>query len=248
MMDCQQLYDNFLYRDSNDQPFNKLVCFYLPQEYNIPSIFQKSNNIETGKIVKYVRHMYDGLVPTIKETRTYNNSIYLEFVKFPSNAELSMHNVIWKHLCDKQSLIGSINDVRQPINILMLSHMTFDWFLCQTSLAHVQYLESYTGRIYCSDELISKILPKDIVISYPDIVKYIPFNTITHLLFGDKHLVKGLLSKKEQRTIILVLLEKYAHDLYRWVRDMNTLFSDLQQYLNISPLTLMTIKNQGGYN
>jgi hypothetical protein len=151
-----------------------------------------------------------------------------------------------KYLQSKQDILGSFNDITKAFNICMLSHIPFDWFICHELLANVQFLESYTGKIYNSDHLINKILSKDILTMFPGIGECIPFAPLTHLLFGDKYFVKGLLSKKEQKAIILVLLENYRHDPFRWVKDLNTLLLDLQQYLSLSPTTLMSLQNQGG--
>jgi hypothetical protein len=243
--DFQILYESFLYRDSNIYPQNKLVAFYIPKAYFVPPEFQKSINISTSKIIKYGNWFYENIVEEIRETKTFHNSIFLEYVKLPYIAE-PMYMTLLKYLASKKSIIGSIYDTHTAINICMLSHIPLDWLIYDTCMINVQYLESYTGKIHTSQNLMSKILSKDILKRFPGIDEQIPFNHITHLLFGDRYFVKGLLSKKEQRSIILVLLEDYRHDPWRWIKDLNNLLSDLQHYLCLSPTMIMTLKNQGG--
>jgi hypothetical protein len=244
MEDVQQVYNIISYNQTPTS--NRLVTFYLPQSYYIQPGFIRHLSTTTTKVVKYADMLYRDLIPELTETKHFNHSLYLEFVKFPMINDTHISHILSKYLLDKSSLVGSIDDPYNNMSIMMLSHIPFDWFISSTCIAHIQYLESYTGNVYSFPKLISKILPKEFIIQYPHIQEYIPFNETTHLLFGDKYFVKGLLTIKQQREIILVLLEKYQHDLFRWIKNVDNLYKDIETYLHISTYALRTLTNQGG--
>jgi hypothetical protein len=130
----------------------------------------------------------------------------------------------------------------------MFSYIPFDWLIANECNIYFRYIESFSGSIYKFEELSKKLITSKLkqLIKYTDFDQYIPFSEITHVLFGDKHFVKGLLSIDQQKQLINFLFEYHHDDKYIWIKHPETMVEDVSQLFKISSLLMYMIKNQQG--
>lgn len=185
------------------------MIFYIPDYTKIPKEFLREH---TGQQLE-IDHLYKQVCKHLpnKITHTSNHNNLHQFV-VPLNKQICPHIELAAILKDQH-----IFQHHLPRHILMLSHCVMDLHLSTHMSKSISLIESYTGLIKHLPEFGSKLV-KDILI---------PFNNVTHRLFGDPIHLKPLISGRK-KTELLGLASTH-----RWY--LKTKYEILQDVRKVDP-------------
>jgi hypothetical protein len=243
--DCETLYNCFIYTEPYEDNRNTYVLFYIPYNYYVKEGFKENLSDLIKRSLKYSKEFYSVLEDNkIVFDKHLGNNI-VEYKKVPPNE--SIVDFLKSSLVKEQETIGSIADHSKKYKALMLSHISFDWFLAfESGFIEFNFIESYTGKIYDINGLSKKLLEPKLRKIYPNFSEYLPFTKITHVLFGDVNLVKGALTYERKVKLIDYFYKTYPCDLYIWKNDPSILYSDVHKLFQLPQTILKFLTNEGG--
>ena len=156
-----------------------LVCFYLPHYENLPKQYLRTK-FPKGTEERWPIRDKVGQIVTKEgyETSFEDTSVVFDVIGVKGQ---------WPH----RDLVRDISTVKKGIQyskVLLVSHVPSDFHMYRT-FNDFTILESYTGALKNKQQLGKKVFQNDVI----------PFNKYTHLLFGDKWYIGGLLDSKGKR-------------------------------------------------
>lgn len=164
---------------------NPSIIFYVPSYHMVPPIHLRNENSSSKAISDMLRKI-------VRDT--YPNERY-DF----SHGSLRVHVVhVGRTNFPQIELVSKIREltadcVRKSLrDYWLISHMALDYHLIHKLNNRCILLDSHTGNAWKAGRLGDKVF------NNPDI----PFNSVTHLLFGDKTLIKSPLKIRDKREAI----------------------------------------------
>lgn len=166
------------------------VLFYIP---NYSVLFDKTllRSISSSRLIQ----------------ESVNKLIISEIYRRPSGALTPIDGVVFQQLAIVNPKIAVSNQLHHAIisqpnrhRTILASHIPVDFHLLFQLQSGV-LVESFTGRVVERGNFSSKVFSSD----------KLPFYGTLHLLFGDKWLLQGTLTRKEKQTVI------ETAEKHRWV-------------------------------
>ena len=163
-----------------------IVLYYYDYRVTIPKDYIRSLNQNS-------EYCYNMRNPILKELIKIDKFRMIDGVGVTL---MLLRNVIPVY----QALYNSLGNVKNNRRILMISGMPLDYHLVDKE-PNLQILQSRTGKVFYKEDL-SQLIFKN----YDNI----PFNKSTHVLLGDKKLLKPSLGLKDKRRLKeLAIQEKW---------------------------------------
>jgi len=185
------------YRKSIGQPDEKSsIIMYLPSYSAIPHLHKRAVNTTQQTLLDITdklnqRHLkIDGKTPTIKTI----HSTPCIFLKAGTN-QLLPHQQLYGYIRDNASsgLLGNIKSMFgfAAFRVAMISHHPVDFHLA-TRVKNFSLIESFTGKVFTLKDLGQKVFKNTTI----------PFNSSTHLLFGDKIHIEPLAKRTLKKQLL----------------------------------------------
>ena len=195
------------------------ICIYLPT-YNIRDVYLRPETEEKRLIREYSEQYFKTVCTTTPKVSDLG-SCYIYTARVGTN--LLPHR-------DLQALMTKWDKgVTRPTQrrYLLISHIPLDFHL-QLALQNKLYiLESYTGKIKSIKDLGQKVFKED----------YVSFNQYTHLLFGDRVMIKPLIARGLKKKVLEIAKKK------RWdTRPQSLILSDIKHIPEIPVDVLLGMK------
>lgn len=169
---------------------NPMVVFYLPDYSWLPLIHQRKPSPLKVKINDVVKNIItdDNLV-TKKQIRSYqgNTTIY---ELYAGGKTMLPHKNILKFI-NEINRLGVVDTATQLAHYLLISHCPLDYHLL-LNYRRMMILESFTGEIIPPKRLGYKVFKNN----------FVPFNSVTHLLFGDPVQVRPMAQRKNRKFLM----------------------------------------------
>lgn len=169
---------------------NPMIVFYLPDYSWIPEMHQRKPSPLKVKINTVVEQlMKDDNIRTKKQIRSHqgNSTIYELFAG--GKTELP-HQSISKFI-GRINTLSHIDPATQLTKYLLISHCPMDYHLLLL-YRRMMILESFTGELIPPKRLGFKVFKNN----------FVPFNSVTHLLFGDPVQLLPMAKRKNRKIIM----------------------------------------------
>lgn len=204
-----------------------MVIVYLPR-YNIPATIRRTPATLTSRITtiqtmlekKYLKNIFSVDVLHVRKVPCL--TMCVGFKQYPY---IELYDYIYKNYTT-----GIINKLKlsiglSEVNLGMVSHCPLDLHLAKY-FTKLQLLESYTGAVKSPSQFGAKVFSQ----------ASIPFNEITHALFGDSIHVKGFVTRSNKKAIVDLSVN------HRWfMKKGSDIIADLVTNQFITPATIKQI-------
>jgi hypothetical protein len=173
-----------------------MVLLYLyDYEKMIPKEFQKESHAKTVELVEMLRMK---IFKLINSSNTIRNGVRVMTMIARDQTIPS-----WKHLS------RTIYNQKNNHHVIMISSYPLDYHICR-KLPKFMLVNSHTGLPVLPDGLGEKVFD----------VEGVPFNVHTHVLMGDKPLMKSTLDRASKKSLINISnLDKWTLKTADYVRD-----------------------------
>lgn len=212
-------YVQVYFSDQKELTEKPYICIYLP-EYSLKDIYLRPPNEERSKVLSLARDLFKRICtnPPLQQ-QLGNCTLY--------TAKVGMTTLPHRDLAVLLSKWD--RGVMRPTQrrYLLISHIPLDFHLQNTLQNKLYILESYTGKIKSCKDLGEKVFKE----------QGIPFNQYTHLLFGDKVLIKPLVMRATKKRMLELARSKH------WMsRPLSLILSDIQSTQSIPSSVLTAMK------
>lgn len=165
---------------------NPMLVYYLPEYGVLPKAFARpltGNRLTVSTITQ--RLIKDDNLKVRKRIRGHDRHTTLLEVYAGGGMDLPYRYLI-KEL-NSLYMMSSINTENILSHYLLISHAPLDYYL-MLNYPRVMLLESFTGNFLAPKRLGYKVFGTN----------FIPFNKVTHVIFGDKHHVRPMAMRKNR--------------------------------------------------
>lgn len=159
------------------------LCFYLPDYSNLPSQYLK-DRLPAGTVERW------NAKQRLRNEWSHNWGISYEDLDV-FGSEVTNDNKAWVPLAlanDVDSRLG--NASIKYLSVLMISHVALDFHICRRCKTFT-LLESHTGNFKKPSDLGKKVFGH----------AEVPFSKYTHVVFGDKQLLKPQFLPRARREV-----------------------------------------------
>lgn len=169
---------------------NPMIVFYLPDYSWLPEIHQRKPSPLKVKINAVVEQlMVDDKIRTHKQIRSHQGDSTIYELFAGGKAELP-HQSISKFI-GRINTLSHIDPATQLTKYLLISHCPIDYHLLLL-YRRMTILESFTGELIPPKRLGFKVFKNN----------FVPFNSVTHLLFGDPVQILPMAKRKNRKIIM----------------------------------------------
>jgi hypothetical protein len=163
------------------------MIMYLPSYHHFPTIHLRpespSSKLLTNVFKKFIQQVY----PQERYDYTHNNlRIHVIHAGMKSLPHVDIFNLLPKLLADCKK--------KAFRDYWMISHVPLDYHLIDRLHGRCWLIDSHTGNFWNNKTLGIKVFRNT----------SIPFNSVTHLLLGDKILVKCLLNRRDKANALKI--------------------------------------------
>lgn len=171
------------------------VILYLPSYTKLPDLHRRTPNTQTLRIQKIQNTLQNKYLKDPKIPEVINVADMTCVTMCVGNKFLYPHMELYEYI-RKQATAGIFGTIKSALGFInfrigMVSHHAIDFHIAK-NVKNFSLLSSYTGEIKTLDQLGKKVFKLD----------GIPFNTATHLLFGDSTHVKPIAMRKTKQIIV----------------------------------------------
>lgn len=168
---------------------NPLVVFYLPDYSWLPALHMRNPSPTRTIINRIVEDLIkDDNLRVKKQIRSHKGSSAI-YELFAGGKTMLPYKSILK-LINQINTLGVVDTATQLAHYLLISHCPLDYHLL-LKYRRASILESFTGKILQPKELGYKVFGNN----------FIPFNSVTHLIFGDPVHVRPMAQRKNRKLL-----------------------------------------------
>ncbi len=169
---------------------NPMVVFYLPDYSWVPDLHMRKPSPLKIKINKVLSEIItDDNLKVKKQIRSYQGKSTI-YELYAGGKEMPPHKSIMRFI-NQINTLGVVDTNTQLSNYLLISHCPIDYHLL-LNYRRMMILESFTGELIPPKRLGFKVFKNN----------FVPFNSVTHLLFGDPVQVKPMAQRKNRKLIM----------------------------------------------
>lgn len=201
---------------NQDKRVKPVICFYSAHYENIGPTYLKEK-LPAGTVERWnAKDIYEKRWPLVWDIRSDDVDILFSVQEKTTRKWIS------------KAVIEDINSFTRKTlcqyrNCVMISHIPVDYHVMRRVNEFV-LLESYTGKIKQPSDLSNKLFDSP----------WVPFNKYTHVLFGDKYLLKALAVPKVRKEL------KKRAEFEQWKRLPDTAVLGAIARMQFIPTELLT--------
>lgn len=183
------------YQSFTHPPEQTAVLLYFPDYSALPELHRRTENKTNARIRKITEQFSSRTLTKNTKEKVIMFENLTCIIRKAGTSKLFPHQEIYQYLTHTigkgaLSKIKTLFGLRQ-LKVAMLSHCPLDFHLCRYT-KNFTLIESYTGNTKTAIDFGSKLFDSE----------YVPFNTATHLLFGDKVHVVPIVKRNHKKMFL----------------------------------------------
>jgi hypothetical protein len=167
-----------------------MIIFYFPDYVRIPAMHKRADSPTRKKIrnITNIIKKQDNIVVR-KTIRNVVNGIEVYEIVAGDSGHTPPRAI--EDFLRNMNKLNPLDLVASQKKFMMISHQASDYHLSRV-FPHFQVLESFTGNVYNANSLGLKVFGN----------ANIPFNSPTHMLFGDNNLILPMAKRKNRKLLM----------------------------------------------
>lgn len=177
-------------------PENPGLIVYSPNYEALPILHSRELNASNKRIFDIQRHLEQKYMPELEVPSTIKlDQLNCVTIRVGSKKTGYPHRVLYKYIKEQveKGFLGKVKSILgfNELRVGMISHHALDLHMAEY-IKQFTLVESYTGVTKTLSEFGEKVFKKP----------GIPFNTATHLLFGDSTHIRPIAMRKTKQLIL----------------------------------------------